>query len=245
MAEREPDLVALQRAVEAVPTRNFAPALGEVLARIPLAASVEAASIRLLEEEGDRLHLMAAVGMPFRDVRRLALDPLSVSQARSVLALGPRHTLAHALGLLWLHGEWLSEDGSTLGLLMVGCRTERRPGERELAVVAEVAAGLSERLAGVDRSPRALRTAALAFVRELVLDAPTDGVGVLEPLRPRERLVLELYVDGLSASEIAELLVVSPHTVRTHLKLAFRRLGVHSRDEATTLVRREQLLTLL
>jgi DNA-binding CsgD family transcriptional regulator len=245
MAGREADKVALKRAVEAVPTRNFAPAFGEVLARIPLAASVEAASIRLLEENGDRLHLMAAVGMPFRDIRRLALDPLSVSQARSVLALGPRHTLAHALGLLWLHGEWLASDGDTLGLLMVSSRTERRPDDGELALLAEVAAALSERLAGVDRSARALRTAALGFVRELVLEAPTDGQGVLEPLRPRERVVLELYVDGLSAREIADLLVVSPHTVRTHLKLAFRRLGVHSREEATTLVRREQLLTLL
>jgi DNA-binding CsgD family transcriptional regulator len=41
------------------------------------------------------------------------------------------------------------------------------------------------------------------------------------------------------------LLVISPHTVRTHLKLAYRRLGVHSREEATELVRRDQLLTLL
>jgi DNA-binding CsgD family transcriptional regulator len=39
--------------------------------------------------------------------------------------------------------------------------------------------------------------------------------------------------------------VISPHTVRTHIKLAFRRLGIHSRAEAAELVRANQLTALL
>jgi DNA-binding CsgD family transcriptional regulator len=242
---RESDRIALEQAVEAVPEPSLAASLGEVAARLPLAASVESATIRLRAEGTDRLHLLAAVGIPFRDVRRLALEPLTVAQARSIVAVGPSHSYAHALGLVWLHGEWLAADGHSFGLLLVSSRTARRPDAQELELVRATAARLAERLSGVDRSTRALRTAALALVRELVLASPGDGQGVLAPLRPRERTILELYADGLSAREIADLLVISPHTVRTHLKLAFKRLGVHSRDEATSLVRQEQLLTLL
>ena len=228
-----------------MPEPSLPASLREVAAHLPLATSVEAATIRLRAERSDRLHLLAAVGIPFRDVRRLALEPLTVAQARSIIAMGPSHTYAHALGLVWLRGEWLSADDHSFGLLLVSSRTARRPDRKELALVRATAARLAERLKGVDRSPRALRTAALALVRELVLATPPDGHGALAPLRPRERTILELYADGLSAREIADMLVISPHTVRTHLKLAFRRLGVHSRDEATSLVRREQLLTLL
>jgi DNA-binding NarL/FixJ family response regulator len=129
--------------------------------------------------------------------------------------------------------------------VLVGSRTARRPDGDELARIAATAARLAERLASVDRSPKALRTASLSLVRRLVLETRPSDDGLLHELRPRERTVLELYADGLSAGEIAELLVISPHTVRTHLKLAFRRLGVHSREEATDFVRRDQLMTLL
>ena len=51
-------------------------------------------------------------------------------------------------------------------------------------------------------------------------------------LRPRELTILALYSEGLSATEIADIFVISPHTVRTHVKNAYRRLGIHSREEA-------------
>ena len=61
----------------------------------------------------------------------------------------------------------------------------------------------------------------------------------------RERAILDLYADGLRTAEIAELLVISPHTVRTHVKHAMRKLGVHTREEAAQLVRTNQMLQLL
>jgi DNA-binding CsgD family transcriptional regulator len=51
-------------------------------------------------------------------------------------------------------------------------------------------------------------------------------------LSPREREVLELVSEGLSAPEIAERLYVSADTVRTHLKHAYAKLGAHDRGSA-------------
>lgn len=245
VADRVAERRALEQAVEAVPGGDLAAALENVAAALPLAVSVEAVTIRLREADGDALHLLAAAGIPSRDVRRLNLDRLTLAHARTLLAVGAEHSLARALGLVWLDGAWLADDAEPLGLLVLGSRTRRRPDDDDLAHVSLTAAHLGERLVGVDRSPKALRSASLALVRRLVLETSPSLDGLLQELRPREQTILELYADGLSAREIAELLVISPHTVRTHLKLAFRRLGIHSREEATEIVRRDQLLTLL
>jgi DNA-binding CsgD family transcriptional regulator len=242
---RPSETLPLEQAVEAVPGPDLVTSLQEVAAALPVAVSVEAVTIRLRARESDGLYLLAAEGIPFRDVRRLGLEQLTIPQARTLVAVGANHRKALALGLVWLHGQWLMLDGEPLGLVFVGCRTARRPDRDHLGWLAETAARLSERLRDVDRSPSVLRPASLALVRRLVLESPVSQDSPLRDLRPRERAILELYADDLSAAEIAELLVISPHTVRTHLKLAFRRLGVHSREEATSLVRRDQLLTLL
>jgi len=49
----------------------------------------------------------------------------------------------------------------------------------------------------------------------------------------------------LTTEEVAELLVISRHTVRTHVRNALRTLAVHSREEAATIVRSDQLSQLL
>jgi len=236
---------ALEEAVEAVSGAELARSFERLLDALPLAVSIESATLRLRDTGSDRLHLLAAVGIPFRDVRRLGLEQLTIAHARSVLAVGAEHTHARALGLVWLHGEWLVAEGEAIGLLLVGTRTARRPDAEELALLHRMSERLSLRLEAADRSPGALRSQALALVRRLVLETPSNGHGLLHELRPRERVVLELYTDGHTAEEIAELLVISPHTVRTHLKLAFRRLGVHSRAEAAEVVQRDQLMVLL
>ena len=45
--------------------------------------------------------------------------------------------------------------------------------------------------------------------------------------------------------EDPELFVISTHTVRTHVKNAYRRLGVHSREEAERLLRAQRVLELV
>jgi DNA-binding CsgD family transcriptional regulator len=56
-------------------------------------------------------------------------------------------------------------------------------------------------------------------------------------LTAREHEVLEWVASGKTNQEIAELLVLSPHTVRTHLEHIYDKLGVHSRTAAVAAVR--------
>ncbi len=52
------------------------------------------------------------------------------------------------------------------------------------------------------------------------------------PLSGREREVLELFAEGLSAPEIAVRLMLSPATVRSHIRNIFRKLDVGDRVSA-------------
>jgi ATP/maltotriose-dependent transcriptional regulator MalT len=66
--------------------------------------------------------------------------------------------------------------------------------------------------------------------------------GLVEPLSERELEVLQ-HLDGpLSTPEIAETLVVSANTVRTHIKSIYGKLGAHGRSAA---VRRARELSIL
>ena len=55
---------------------------------------------------------------------------------------------------------------------------------------------------------------------------------VLDDLTRRESEVLTLVARGMTNQEIAEHLVLSPHTIRKHLENSFEKLGVHSRAQA-------------
>ena len=61
-------------------------------------------------------------------------------------------------------------------------------------------------------------------------------------LSPREREMLTLIVDGLTAKEMAGRLDVSVHTIDTHTRHLFRKLGVHSRAAATARALRDRLV---
>jgi DNA-binding CsgD family transcriptional regulator len=244
LAEREHRRVALERALAAVAAEPFE-GLRRVARALPLAANVEMVSIRLLAENTDALYLVAREGLPSRHIRELALDPIPVAKQRSIFSLGGHHSQARALGLRYLRGEWLRHESATVGSLTVGCRTDRRPTQDDTALVQGVAVRLADGLAGVDRSEANLRKLSRAMARAAVLDPPDVPDALLTALRPREATVLELYAEGSSVDEIASVLVISPHTVRTHIKLAFRRLGIHSRAEAAELIRANQLIALL
>jgi LuxR family maltose regulon positive regulatory protein len=79
-----------------------------------------------------------------------------------------------------------------------------------------------------------------AFVDDLIVrmasplaDAPPSSTRELpEALTPRELDVLRLLPSGLNAGEIANELVISVNTVRSHLKNIYAKLEVHSRHEA-------------
>jgi len=79
-----------------------------------------------------------------------------------------------------------------------------------------------------------------------VLDAHSDarsaGNGRLDLLTERELEVLRYLPTMLSAREIAAELIVSPNTVRSHLKAIYSKLGSHRRSEAVQRARELQLL---
>jgi NarL family two-component system response regulator LiaR len=59
----------------------------------------------------------------------------------------------------------------------------------------------------------------------------------LDMLSPRERDVLASLVEGKQGQQIAEELLISPDTVRTHTRSIFSKLGVHTRLEAVRIAR--------
>jgi LuxR family maltose regulon positive regulatory protein len=76
--------------------------------------------------------------------------------------------------------------------------------------------------------------------------APLASDAVIEPLyerlTKREQQVLRLLATGLSSTEVAEELVIAVSTVRSYIKVIYRKLDVHSRDEAITRGRQLGLL---
>ena len=61
-------------------------------------------------------------------------------------------------------------------------------------------------------------------------------------LSPREREMLSLIVEGLTAKEIAERLGVSIHTIDTHTRHLFKKLDVRSRAAAVARALRERMV---
>jgi DNA-binding CsgD family transcriptional regulator len=53
----------------------------------------------------------------------------------------------------------------------------------------------------------------------------------VEILTAAQQEIVDHVLRGRTEAEIASLLAKSPHTIHTHLKAIFQRLGVHSRAE--------------
>jgi DNA-binding NarL/FixJ family response regulator len=113
------------------------------------------------------------------------------------------------------------------------------------------ASGFLNKRAGVEALPRALRGAvageALVSRRltmrlvDTIRRTRADGAGI-RPVRsrltPREWEVLDLLCAGQSTDDIADALVLSSETVRSHIKNLLRKLGVRSRQAAVEEARR-------
>ena len=80
---------------------------------------------------------------------------------------------------------------------------------------------------------------AVDLVDDLHRDEPPAFV---EPLTERERAVLDYLPTMMSNGEIAQQLLVSVNTVKTHLKAVYRKLGVERRRDAVVRARQLELL---
>lgn len=75
------------------------------------------------------------------------------------------------------------------------------------------------------------------------IDSQRAETGRLARLTPREVEVLRLVSQGMSNSEIAEKLFISPRTASVHVSRILTKLGVNSRAKATAIAYEERLLT--
>lgn len=100
------------------------------------------------------------------------------------------------------------------------------------AVAEDISSPYSRRLLSAFDGPALLNAAS----------APTnDGVlfiaGLVEQLSEREIEVLSLVASGATNQQIADQLVVSLSTVKTHINRTYRKLDVHSRTQAVAKIR--------
>jgi len=115
----------------------------------------------------------------------------------------------------------------------------------ELLALRVGACGFLSKSVDIESIPRAIRAAHAgeAVIRRALtsrlVDAlrrtREDGAGirpVRSPLTEREWEVLDLLCQGMSTDEIADALVLSSETVRSHVKSVLRKLRVSSRRDA-------------
>ncbi len=110
-------------------------------------------------------------------------------------------------------------------------------------IVAKEAAGdgaLVDTVAAVHGGDVSVPPRVARHLVERLRRVPEPGRGV-RPIRSdltsREWEVLDLLAAGLTTREIAERLVLTEDTVYTHVKNLFRKLGVHSREQAVRAAR--------
>ena len=198
----------------------------DVLPRLSRDVTTEPHLVRLALAAGDQDLADAAVAEAEARAER---NPGAATIAASA---------AHARGLR--HGD-AAAVGAAVTLLTGG------PRPLALASAAEDLGRLSRGAAALAAYEQAasLYTAAGAVwdaeragrrLRELGAPRRADARHGWESLTNAELVVARSAADGLTNRETAERLGVSPHTVNTHLRHVFAKLGVHSRVELVRVV---------
>jgi DNA-binding NarL/FixJ family response regulator len=126
-----------------------------------------------------------------------------------------------------------ADDESVLAALRAGARgylTKDASGEDIRAAILTVAAGD----AALDPAVQGHVIAALVGEDAPVADPSGAAVAPELPddLTPREAEVLALIAEGLTNAEIAERLVVSPATIKSHINHLFAKAGIRDRAQA-------------
>jgi DNA-binding NarL/FixJ family response regulator len=195
----------------------------------------EGLSVRVLRDPGMRLAGVAGSANPAVLLRdRLAVDVLVLDAL-----LDPRAQLVRRL----------TEANPRLTVVVL-VREPCRTSSYLASALAGGARGLVPHSAPPDRILEAIRRGrsdgryvdpALA---DLVADGSATGTSVLagRPLSRREGEVLRLIADGYSNQGVADALVVSVETVRTHIKSLLRKLSARDRAHAVSLGYRAGLL---
>ena len=205
-------------------------------------ALVRAGFRRLLESEGIEVVGEAGDGVEAVDMARRLLPSVVLMDIRM-----PRLDGIEATRRL------VSTDGATMRILILttfglddyvfaalragasGFMLKDAPPEELLAAVTIV--GRGDALI----APAVTRSVIEEFVRRS--PATSEPAPVLDDLTPREREVLELLARGLSNAEIADRLVVSEGTVKTHVAHVLSKLGLRDRIQAVILAYESGIVT--
>ena len=97
--------------------------------------------------------------------------------------------------------------------------------------------GFVTKAGGIDELAQALRAVNRGerYVDSRFKDLDTAQAPGAAALTPRETQILGLLADGLTACEVAEHLVLSRETVKTHVRNAMRRLQAKTRAQAVAM----------
>jgi LuxR family transcriptional regulator, regulator of acetate metabolism len=126
--------------------------------------------------------------------------------------------------MLWVFAEAL---GYALERCVLADRL-RAQSEQVIALVRSTEASVSE----LGRADIQLPAPALRFPSHAPRSLPDRGVGA--QLTRREQEVFVMLAEGESNARIAQRLVVSDDTVKTHVKHILRKLGVNNRSQAVS-----------
>jgi DNA-binding NarL/FixJ family response regulator len=163
----------------------------------------------------------------------------SVSEARAALAESMPDVLVVDLCLPDGCGAALIRE---LRATHPGLKAVVFTGSDDRAVVTDAlhcgAQGFAAKAGGIDELIQALRA---VHRGQRYIDPrfealnPTPATGGRTALTPRESQILRLLADGLTACEVADQLVLSRETVKTHVRNAMRRLQAKTRAQAVAM----------
>lgn len=159
--------------------------------------------------------LMLDVGLP---------DRSGLEIIKEIIALAPK---CQVLILTVFEDEAKIFQAISAGACGYLLKTSRP--EEIVSAICEASAG------GAPMSPLVARS----VVNQL---AKLTKPGPVVAFSPRERELLGLMAEGLTAKEIADRLGVSIHTTGTHTRHLFSKLGVHNRSAAVARAIRERLV---
>jgi DNA-binding NarL/FixJ family response regulator len=173
-------------------------------------------------EEAVRLALARAPDIVLMDLRMPRCDGIEATRR---LAQQRPETRVIAL-------TTYADEPTVLNALRAGARgyLTKDAGAEEIARAIEAVA----------RGEAALDTAVQRHVVAALADG-SDAAALPDGLTPREAEVLGLIADGLSNSEIADRLVVSRATVKSHVNRVFAKAGVRDRAQAVAYAYRNGL----
>ncbi len=184
--------------------------------------------IELVATASDGEEAVALVDRHRPDVVLMDLRMPRVDGIEATRRVRERHPQVQVIAL-----TTYADDESVLGALRAGARgylTKDASGEDIRAAIVTVAGGD----AALDPAVQHHVVAALADLGSARAGGRTGPPGPELPdgLTPREAEVLGLIAAGLSNSEIAERLVVSPTTIKSHINHLFAKADIRDRPQA-------------